>query len=80
MYGHDTGWFPQQTWNWIGNKKLDLVILDCTQGLIPGRKNHLDIEAVKEIKEILIERNSLNKMATFIATHFSHKTKLTHDN
>ncbi|MBS4219015.1 carbon-phosphorus lyase [Bacillus sp. FJAT-49711] len=78
LYGHDTGWFPQQTWDWLENKKLDLVILDCTHGLIPERRNHLNIEGVKEIKNIFSQKNITNKTANFIATHFSHNIKLTH--
>lgn len=79
LYGHDTGWFPNQTWEWLENKQLDLVILDCTHGLLPGRRNHLNIEAVKEIKEIFTEKGMIHEKSKVIATHFSHNTELTHD-
>ena len=79
LYGHDTGWFPQQTWDWLDQKKLDAVILDCTHGLLPGRRNHLNIEAVKEIKTIFSEKKIINESTQVIATHFSHNTGLTHD-
>lgn len=78
LYGHDTGWFPQQTWDWLENKKIDVVILDCTHGLLPGRRNHMNVDAVKEIKDIFIKRNIINEQSQVVATHFSHNAKLTH--
>ncbi|MBS4220152.1 carbon-phosphorus lyase [Bacillus sp. FJAT-49711] len=78
LYGHDTGWFPAQTWAWLEDKKLDFVLLDCTHGLIPGRRNHLDIDAVKEIKDIFSAKGIIDDTSKVIATHFSHNTKLSH--
>src|SRR5699024_4479278 len=78
LYGHDTGWFPPQTWEWLEDKKMDVVILDCTHGLQPTKRNHLGIPAVKEIKEIFTKMGNINKDSQIIATHFSHNTKLSH--
>lgn len=78
LYGNDTGWFPDETWEWLEGKKLDVVTLDCTNGLIPERHNHLNIEAVKEIKDIFMNKGIINKESRVIATHFSHNIHLTH--
>lgn len=78
LYGNDTGWFPKETWVWLKDKKLNLVTLDCTNGLLPERRNHLNIEAVKEIKEIFTEKGMINADSRVIATHFSHNIHLTH--
>lgn len=78
LYGHDTGWFPPQTWSWLEHKKLDFVLLDCTHGLIPEKRNHLNIEGVKEIKAIFNAKGIINETSKVVATHFSHNTKLSH--
>lgn len=61
LYGNDTGWFPEETWKWLEDKRLDLVTLDCTNGLIKERANHLNIEAVKEIKDIFLSKGIINE-------------------
>lgn len=78
LYGHDTGWFPEQTWSFLEDEQLDIVILDCTNGLIPGRKNHMDIDAVKEIKAVFADKHIIKSTSKVIATHFSHNINLSH--
>lgn len=78
LYGHDTGWFPDETWEWLKGRKLDLAILDCTNGHIPVRTNHLNIEAVSEMKEIFAKQNILKPSAKMVVTHFSHNIGLLH--
>src|SRR5699024_8159928 len=78
LYGNDTGWFPEETWEWLENTKLNIVTLDCTNGLIPKRRHHLNIDAVKDIKRRLIEKKVIDHTSRVIATHFSHNIHLTH--
>ncbi len=79
FYGHDTGWFPDVTWDWLMDKKIDVAILDCTNGLIPERRNHLNIEAVKDIQKIFQKNNMIHKGSQMIATHYSHNIGLMHE-
>ena len=32
LYAHDTGWFLEETWEYLKGKELSLVSLDCTHG------------------------------------------------
>lgn len=65
--------FPEQTWDYLKNIKLDLVILDCTFGTVPNeRDNHMNLETCNEVKERLITENIANDNCQFILTHFCH--------
>lgn len=79
FYGHDTGWFPDSTWDWLMDKKIDAAILDCTYGLSPKRKNHLNFEAVKEIQKVFKQNQIMDDKSMIIATHFSHNIGLMHE-
>lgn len=79
FHGHDTGWFPDATWDWLRNKKIDAAILDCTNGLLPERRNHLNIEAVRDIHTAFKENKMIDENSQMIATHFSHNIGLTHE-
>jgi phosphoribosyl 1,2-cyclic phosphate phosphodiesterase len=79
LYGHDTGWFPDVTWEWLKDKCFHVVILDCTNGNIPVRRNHLNIEAVLEIQQIFKTKGILPKDGRMVVTHFSHNIGLLHE-
>ena len=79
LHAHDTGWFPDATWEWLEGKRLDLMILDATNGHFPVRRNHLNIEAVVEINGILREKGILTSESVSVATHFSHNIRLLHE-
>ncbi|HOJ11241.1 MAG TPA: MBL fold metallo-hydrolase [Clostridiales bacterium] len=72
LYGHDTGYFPEETWEALRSIKLDGVILDCTCGTIECERGHMGITANVKVKERLIEQGSADEKTTFIVTHFSH--------
>jgi len=72
LYGHDTGYFPEETWEALKEFKLDGVILDCTSGGINQDKGHMGIEADARVKERLIKQGSADENTIFIVTHFSH--------
>jgi len=79
LYGHDTGWFPDDTWEWLQGRRVDLVVLDCTNGMLPYRTNHMNIEAVIDVKQRLADTGSLHEQSVVVATHFSHNIGLHHE-
>lgn len=72
LYGHDTGYFPEETWNTLKNYRLDAVILDCTCGELECDKGHMGISTNVKVKERLIEQKSADERTKFIITHYSH--------
>lgn len=81
FYGNDTGWFPEETWEWLQGKQVDLAILDCTGGFNNDKRarNHMCIETVIEVQKRFKEEKSLAEDGKIVATHFTHNSKLLHD-
>lgn len=79
LYGNDTGWFPQVTWDYLENRKLDLVSLDCTTLKYKEGENHMGIQDVLDVKKRLRDLNCISNSTTFVITHFSHNGHLLHD-
>lgn len=79
LYGHDSGVFPPETFNWLAKHVIDVAILDCTNGLIDEKTNHMNIEAIKEMKTRFTELGMLHENSKVVATHFSHNSGLLHN-
>ncbi|GGI45115.1 hypothetical protein GCM10008018_10480 [Paenibacillus marchantiophytorum] len=79
LYGNDSGWFPEQTWAWLKDKKLDLAILECTTGKSSHRNNHMNVDAVLETKAWMEANGVLKEGAPVLVTHFSHNAGLLHE-
>lgn len=78
LHGHDTGWYPEETWRTLRNFKFDLMILDCANGKIDEERYHLGIKGLVKMKERLGKNGNLKKNCRCIATHFSHNGGLLH--
>ncbi len=79
LYGNDTGWFPEVTWDYLGGRRLDLVSLDCTHLKYREGTNHMGISNILEVRVRLIELNCVDASTTFVITHFSHNGHMLHD-
>ncbi|GIN57055.1 MBL fold metallo-hydrolase [Lederbergia ruris] len=81
LYGNDTGWFPEDTWEWLKGKKIDLAILDCTGGFNSDKRsrNHMCIETILEVQDVFQHENMLEENGQIIVTHFSHNSGLLHE-
>lgn len=79
LYGHDSGYFPEEAWERLLELKFDGVILDCTFGPREWRVGHMGLSANVEIKDRLIKEGAADENTKFIVTHFSHNMKLMHD-
>lgn len=72
LYAHDTGYFPEATWEFIKGFKLDMVSLDCNHGKDPAINNHMGMECCGTVKQRLIEMGVTNENCKFLVNHFSH--------
>lgn len=82
LYGHDTGVFPQETWDYLAREKpfLDFVSLDCTGMNLSGWVNgHMCIDTVKKVRERLIALSCAGGATVWCLQHFSHNGGLTHE-
>ncbi|WP_244863823.1 MBL fold metallo-hydrolase [Paenibacillus cisolokensis] len=78
LYGHDSGWFPDRTWEWLHGKKLDLAILECTSGHRHSR-SHMNVDAALRTKERFTDLGVLKPEGLIAVTHFSHNAHLLHE-
>ena len=79
LYGHDSGYFGEQTWNEILKQRFDGVILDCTSGPSKQRDGHMGIITCGEIKDRLLGSHSADEQTKFVITHFSHNINMMHN-
>jgi len=79
LQANDTGYFPEATWAWLADRRIDAVSLDCTNGILDGRENHMGVSAVIDVVQRLRNQGQLAPSASAIATHFSHNGRLLHD-
>jgi len=72
LQGNDTGWYPDETWDFLSGRDLNVVLLDCTYGLQSGGSGHLGAPVLIEAMAELQSLGALAPNARKIATHFSH--------
>lgn len=82
LYAHDSGFFPDETWNYIENSgfKFDYVSLDCTstnREKISG--THLSLTGCIKTKERFIDNGLADEKTIFCLNHFSHDGGYTYD-
>ncbi|WP_044478959.1 MBL fold metallo-hydrolase [Paenibacillus antibioticophila] len=80
LYGHDTGWLPEDTWSWLQGRQLDFAILDCTSAYTGSTRdrNHMGVETILETQKRFRAENILRAEGRMAVTHFSHNSGLTH--
>lgn len=83
LYGNDTGWFPDETWDYLARVKpaFDLLSLDCT-GM--DRANyrgysHMSLYIDAEVRDRLAALGCAGPETICCAHHFSHNGGLDHD-
>lgn len=73
LYAHDTGYFPEETWEAMESERFDGVVLDCTCCNGPSYfENHMGFEDNLRIQKRMIEHRIADGDTVFIATHFVH--------
>ncbi|MEK5395358.1 MBL fold metallo-hydrolase [Paenibacillus sp. FSL K6-2859] len=79
LYGNDSGVFNDVTFNYLRDKHLDVVSLDCNYGLEDRYDYHMGISGCRIVREKLFDQNSCDTSTSFILTHFSHYSAELHD-
>lgn len=79
FYGHDSGIYPEETWDYLKGKRIDLVSFDCTNILHPDENYHMGIPAAIKTRERLAAQGNCHSGTVYVLNHFSHNGKLMHD-
>ncbi|MGB9682610.1 MAG: MBL fold metallo-hydrolase, partial [bacterium] len=78
FYGHDSGWYPDKTIEYLLDIHIDIGIFDCTYGSSSESRYHMGIPAIVELKNLLEKNNTIDSETICVATHFSHNGGLLH--
>jgi phosphoribosyl 1,2-cyclic phosphate phosphodiesterase len=80
LYTCDTGFYDQPSWDFLKEKKVDLVICECTEG--PNRvdyKYHMGFPDVLDFRRKAEKIGLTNSSTVWVLTHFSHGGGLLHN-
>jgi len=79
LYATDTGWYEEETWQFLQNYNLDGIVVECQKGLQDnGYQGHLSIADVIRLRQRLIESGNFASERLCAVTHLSHLTGLAH--
>lgn len=79
LQGNDTGWWPDETWEFLARRSVDVLLIECTYGPRPGSRHHLGANEVVEVRDNLLKLGTLSDEARIVATHFSHNGGMLHE-
>jgi phosphoribosyl 1,2-cyclic phosphate phosphodiesterase len=80
LYATDTGVWFEPSWECLKGFKLDLLVIECTEGLhCTDYDGHLDIETMLEVLERLHKQGTVDSNTTVCTTHHSHNGEATHE-
>ena len=80
MIANDTGYFCEEDWAYLAalNIHFDVVITDCTGGILDARDGHMSGKFVLATRERLEQMGCVDKNTQYFINHFSHNGRLTH--
>lgn len=81
LFGTDSGYFPDETFEYLKGMHLDLVFLDCTFGLHSYGidSNHMGFSENLLVKERFNENGTADDSTIFVSHHFAHSCNSTHE-
>lgn len=80
LYATDTGWWPEVTWNFLRDRHLDLLVLECTEAFAPTPYHgHLDARSFLKALERLRSQGTVDERTVVCTTHHSHSGEATHE-
>jgi phosphoribosyl 1,2-cyclic phosphate phosphodiesterase len=83
LYALDTGWYAEETWAFLENKSIDMLVLDCTFGARTDRpeypEGHLDILSFTKMLERMRSIHFIDEGTRIFASHINPHQGLLHD-
>jgi phosphoribosyl 1,2-cyclic phosphate phosphodiesterase len=72
-YMTDTGWWPDETWEYLQQVRFDAMVIECTDGLCDsGYDGHLSLIELVDVLNRLHKMGTLNDSTPVLTTHHSH--------
>ena len=79
LYATDTGLWQEDTWDFLRDRGLDLLVLERTKGFVKDDyEGHLAVVDFKAVVKRLREQGGLTDSSVIVTTHHSHNGDATH--
>lgn len=79
LYATDTGYWEEESWEFLQDFKLDLLVIECTEGFCGTPYNgHLDIDELGQVTDRLRKDSIIGDSTHIVTTHHSHSGEATH--
>jgi len=80
LYATDTGIWDEPTWEALKEFRLDLLVLECSEGFSStAYDGHLDAEEFLNVLARLRDQGSVHQKTLVATTHHSHNGDATHE-
>ncbi len=81
LYAHDSGYFPDGTWDYLEKTRpyLNMLSIDCTEGAVLKRRDHMCLETDREVCARMRESGIIDDKTLIYLNHFSHNGLKTYD-
>lgn len=79
LNGTDSGYFPEETWDWLSGKTIHAVSLDCNNPASAETPNHMSVEDVVTTRRRLFQLGCVSSSVRVYITHISHSGGMGHD-
>ena len=80
LYGTDTGWWQDASWEHLAGVKIDLLVIECTNGNTQSDYfGHMGIPDVLRVVERMNQIGAINGDTKLVSTHHSHNGNMTYD-
>jgi phosphoribosyl 1,2-cyclic phosphate phosphodiesterase len=74
LYGTDTGIWSDETFEFLKQFPLDVLVIEATDGFVPsGYYGHLSLDQLVEVVEQLRRQGTLHQNSRVVTTHHAHK-------
>jgi len=79
LYATDTGYYHEETWEFLEDWNLDAVVMECTDGFTPTEYwGHLSCEDFLRVVEKMHRLGCVSENTKFVTTHHAHTGMATH--
>ncbi len=83
LYAVDTGWYEEETWEYLSGRRADIVVIEATFGGRTDRgefpDEHLDALSAMRALERMAAMGFIDGSSSVYATHINHKHELGHE-
>lgn len=79
LVGFDTGWYGDETWEYLSDHRLDCLLMDCTTGKHREGEHHMGLPDNLRVRDEMAKRGTIHAETRYVLTHISHGGDLLHD-